>query len=127
MLGLSIILDTELHKRGWRRTTLAAESGVSEPTLSRIMNDTAYIPELKTMAALSKALDLPLRRLLEACGFDLDTTTPLDDSQRVQLLMTAVPELHTFLAPLAQLSPADRQSVITFAEMLAHKRSTTKR
>lgn len=127
MLGLSIILDTELQQRGWRRNTLAAESGVSEPTLSRIMNDAAYIPELKTMAALSKALDLPLRRLLEACGFDLDTTTPLDDSRRVQLLMTAVPELHTFLAPLAQLSLADRQSVITFAEMLAHKRSTTER
>lgn len=127
MLGLSIILDTELQKRGWRRNTLAAESGVSEPTLSRIMNDAASIPELKTMAALSKALDLPLRRLLEACGFALDTTTPLDDSQRVQLLLTAVPELHTFLTPLAKLSPADRQSVITFAEMLAHKRSTTER
>ncbi|MBM7845651.1 helix-turn-helix domain-containing protein [Herpetosiphon giganteus] len=125
MLGLSIILDTELQKRGWRRSMLAAESGVSEPTLSRIMNDVAYIPELKTMAALSKALELPLRRLLEACGFDLDTTTPLDDSQRVHLLMTAVPELYTFLVPLAQLSPDDRQSVITFAEMLAQKHFKT--
>lgn len=126
MLGLSTLLDAELHKRGWRRSRLAAESGVSEPTLSRIMNDAEYIPELKTMAALSLALDLPLRRLLEACGFDIDAASQVDESHRLQLLLTAVPELQSFFAPLAHLSLDDRQSVLTYAEMLVQKRSSTK-
>lgn len=130
MNRLSQLLDSQLSKRGWRRSKLATISGVSEPTISRIMNDATYIPELKTMTALSQALGLPLRRVIEACGFPLDSADLVhaavqnEDAHRVQHLLTAVPEYQAFLAILAKLSRADRLAVMTFAEMLVHTRSS---
>lgn len=125
MFGLYHLLEAELTKRNWSLRDLAAEAGVSISTLSNIKNKD-ITPDLSTLAALSIALKVPLRRIIEACGYPVEgsgTVTSEDD--RITALLRAVPELHSFLEPLSSLSPDDRTAVLTYAEMLVQRRQRT--
>lgn len=121
MAGLALLLDEELSARGWNQTRFASESKISKPTVSRILNDPEYSPDLKTMAMIAATLQIPLRRVLEANGYDVEATHQTDDV-RLQSLLRAVPELQLFLEPLMYLTEDDRLAVLTYAEMLLQKR-----
>jgi transcriptional regulator with XRE-family HTH domain len=124
MLGLYALIESELNKRGWKMRDLALNSTLSEGTLSRIKNNPEYRPDLQTLAGIAIALDIPLRRVIEACGYSVESGAGNDDEQtRIMALLTAVPELQTFLEPLAGLRPDDRLAVLTYAEMLLRRRN----
>mgnify|MGYP000750371103 CR=1 FL=1 len=124
MLGLYALIESELNKRGWKMRDLAINSTISEGTLSRIKNNSEYRPDLQTLAGISIALDIPLRRVIESCGYAIEGGAENgDEATRVTALLGAVPELQTFLGPLALLSPDDRIAVLTYAELLARRRN----
>jgi transcriptional regulator with XRE-family HTH domain len=124
MLGLYSLIESELNKRGWKMRDLAINSTLSEGTLSRIKNNPEYRPDLQTLAGISIGLDIPLRRVIEACGYDIESgEANEDEATRITALLTAVPELQTFLGPLAALRPDDRLAVLTYAEMLVRRRN----
>lgn len=123
MMGLHALIDSELNKRGWKASDLAANSDVSEATLSRIKNNPGYKPDLPTLAAISIGLDVPLRRVVEACGYSIDAGAENeDDNERIMALLRAVPDLQVFLRPLARLRLEDRQAILAVAEQMANQR-----
>ena len=124
MLGLYALIESELTKRGWKMRDLAINSTVSEGTLSRIKNNSEYQPDLQTLVGISIALNIPLRRVIESCGYDIESGAEnRDETTRITALLGAVPELQSFLEPLALLTPDDRIVVLTYAELLARRRS----
>jgi transcriptional regulator with XRE-family HTH domain len=125
MFGLYHLLEAELTRRNWSLRDLAAEAGVSISTLSNIKNRD-ITPDLSTLASLSVALKVPLRQIIEACGYDIEGAgSAADEDARITALLRAVPELHSFLEPLSSLNPDDRTAVLTYAEMLVQRRQRT--
>ena len=122
MVGLSSLLTREIERRGWSMRELAAKSGVSSSTLSNITTKPDVMPDLRTLAALSTALELPMRQLVEACGIPVEAPAD-DDDERTIALIRAVPELEKFLMLLNQLRPDDRASILAHTESLVRLRT----
>lgn len=120
MIGLHALIAAELAKRGWKTSDLVAQSALSKATLSRIKTIPDYRPDLETLVEISIALDIPLRRVVESCGYVVDSgVANQDEDQRIMALLRAVPNLRVFLEPLGKLKPADRQTILAVAEQLA--------
>lgn len=121
MSGLAALLQTAMDQRGWSLRDLAAESGVPVSTLSNIMNSTKE-PRLGNLSSLSRALELPLRTLVEACGYPVEGLASNDEAQaRIQALVSAVPDLKLFLEGLSELSADDRAAALAMVQGLAQK------
>lgn len=120
MFGLSSLLQSEIKKRGWTMKDLASRSGVSPAALSKLSNNPDQMPDLRTLSALSTALELPMRRLVEACGIPVEGD-PSDEEERTKALIVSVPELQDLLSMLRELTPDDRASVLAHTEFLVHR------
>lgn len=53
------------EKRGWSQVELATHAGIDRKTVSRIENE-HFMPSMKTLMALSDALEIPSNKLLGA-------------------------------------------------------------
>lgn len=101
---------------------LASRAGFSHTALSKIVNNPAQIPELPTLAALALALGLPLRQLVEACGFPVERVgATAEQEARAAAIIAAVPEFRGWLEELAELTPDDRESVLVYVETLRRR------
>lgn len=60
---LSRNIDTILQRKGWSRYRLAKESGISEQTISNIINE-AHEPRLSVVATIANALGVTTNRLI---------------------------------------------------------------
>lgn len=98
MNGLASLLLAEIERRNWSIRRLAEEAGLSQPTLSKLISIADRIPDLETLVRLSGALDLPLRQLIEACGFKVEEAPSGNFEQRARAIIGAVPELQAFSA-----------------------------
>lgn len=123
MIGLYTLIEAELGKRGWKAADLAANSELSEATISRIKNNPDYKPDLGTLAAVAIALDIPLRRVVEACGYNVEAgAANASDEVRAAALIRAVPDLRVYVEMLANLKPDDRLVILAVAEKMAAQR-----
>ncbi len=68
--ALADLIRDELKTRGWSSRQLSRQSGVSQPVISRVINDPTHSPNLATLASLARAIGQPLIALIEASGFD---------------------------------------------------------
>ena len=119
MSGLTILLKREMDIQNLGLRDLASLSNLAPSTLSKIMNTPNHTPELKTLAALSNALNLPLGRLIEACGYDVGSVGNPDDVQRqIAAIARAVPELREMFLDLAHSNNDVRRSVIAYMKLL---------
>lgn len=121
MVGLSSLLQQAVERRGWSMRDLAAESGVSSSTLSNLTTKPGVLPDLRTLVALSSALGIPMRQLVEACGIPVEGD-PNDGRERVKALVGAVPEMAELVQLLDQLTPDDRDSIVAHAQALVQRR-----
>lgn len=122
MTALGALIDARLQTEGWSLRDLAAEAGVSHSTISRLMNDPAQEPNLSTLDALSRTLKIPMRTLVEACGYTVEASTDTAAQVRIRALVGALPGLELFLEHLTELSVDDRDAILTMAEALVAKR-----
>lgn len=60
---LSRNIETLLQRKGWSRYRLSKESGISEQTISNIVNE-AHEPRASIVATLAKALGVSTNRLI---------------------------------------------------------------
>ncbi|MFI0739315.1 helix-turn-helix domain-containing protein [Streptomyces sp. NPDC021100] len=64
-------LREQLRRRGYAdrggQTRFAADAGLSQPTVSRLLRGDG-LPDLRTFGALSEALDVPLAEILVRAG-----------------------------------------------------------
>lgn len=122
MAGLATLLLSETQNRGWSMRDLASKSDLSSAALSKIVNNPDQVPDLRTLAALSVALSLPLRQLVEACGFPVERPgASADQDARALAIVSAVPEFRGWLEELASLTPDDRESVLVYVETLRRR------
>ncbi|HEX2123166.1 MAG TPA: S24 family peptidase [Thermoanaerobaculia bacterium] len=73
-------IQAAMDAKGWNQARLAAESGVAEETLSKIMTGATEDPQMSTLTRLAYALDETVGALLGEKGFDLTAA----DQQRVR-------------------------------------------
>lgn len=62
---LSHNIESILQRKGWSRYRLAKESGISEQTISNIINQ-AHEPRLSVVATIANALGVTTNRLISA-------------------------------------------------------------
>lgn len=126
MSGLTILLKHEMNKQNLGLRDLASLSKLAPSTLSKIMNTSNHTPDLKTLAAISSALQLPLGRLIEACGYAVDSVGNPDDVQRqIAAIAGAVPELREMFLDLAHSNDDVRRSVLAYMKLLDQERQAS--
>ncbi len=120
--GLATLLQTEIRQRGWSLRDLAQRADMPVPTLSKIINNPDQIPHLRTLATLAQTLELPLARLIAACGFDVSGyDDPDDHAARIATIVAAVPHFQEFFGTLASCSPEEQASVLTYIDLLRQR------
>lgn len=125
---LANFIRAKLEARGWTQSDLAAEAGIPKTTLTGIFNNPQHIPELPTYVKLSIALEVPLRDLLQASGFDVESRDGVNDTQaRLAVLVEAMPWLSQMVDALASIHPDDQASVIAFLDLLAQQRKQNRK
>jgi transcriptional regulator with XRE-family HTH domain len=123
MPGLSKLLVDEMDARGWSQADLAARAGMGETTLSKIIRRPDMVPELPNLARLSSALDIPLGRLIAACGFDVGQAASDAAGSRVAAIVSASPQLQQFFLQLLEtVLPEDQDAILTYLEALRLRR-----
>jgi transcriptional regulator with XRE-family HTH domain len=124
MKELGDLLKQEMEMRDWSLRDLADEAGISShSTLAKYVDGTVKAPRLDILKKISLALKLPLRRLVTACGYEVDDTPiPDDEVARIESLLRQVPELRTYLDDLAALSSDDRAAALAMTSGLVHHR-----
>lgn len=110
--------------RDWSLRDLADEAGIlSHSTLAKYVDGTVKAPRLDILKKVSLALKLPLRRLVGACGYEVDDIpAPDDEIARIESLLRQVPELRTYLNDLANLSSDERSAALAMTYGLVHHR-----
>lgn len=71
---LGALLIKELESRQWTLRELGRNAGVTQATISKLINTPGRCPDLGTLNSLSAALSIPLYILIEACGYDVGIT-----------------------------------------------------
>jgi transcriptional regulator with XRE-family HTH domain len=119
---LGSLIRVRLNQRGWSATDLAAEAGIAKSTLSRLMND-EVVPDLATVVKLSDTLAIPLPEVIEATGLSVERgLTSGEREARFVSALEAVPWLKPLLGPLAQLTPEEQASVLSYLEWMIAQR-----
>lgn len=126
MSGLVTLLQNEMDHRGWSLRELAGRADIPPSTISKIMNNPEQVPSLRTLASLGFALELPLSRLISACGYDVDSFGNPEDVQRqIEAIAKAVPELRAMFLDLARSDDDVRRSVLAYMRLLDQERQAS--
>jgi len=119
---LAVYLRAQMKQRGWSQKQLAMTSGISESALSKLMHEGDREPELSTVVSLSKALDVPVRVLLEVSGVEIEPATKPDDRhRRISHLLEIAPWFAQASEYLLAMSAADQEAALIYLEMLAER------
>lgn len=108
MTGLSGYLQREFEEKKWHSIREAARNlDMHHTALRGIINNPNRIPELETLQHIAKGLGVPLRRLIEACGFPVENAETddlgLTDQERYDII---------------SLSPEKKRLVLEMARQL---------
>lgn len=106
-----------IDAQGWSLRDAEAQLGVSRAALSNILTNAEVTPRLDTLEQLATALNLPLWKMIELAGFDLDlTTTPEDKAARLLSLARRQPAYQPIVDHLLDLHPDDLEGVLVYLE-----------
>ncbi|ABX04041.1 MAG TPA: XRE family transcriptional regulator [Herpetosiphon sp.] len=114
--GLIYLIKSEMDARGWNQTKLSEISGIPDSTISKILKNPNQIPKLENLATLAQAFDIPLARIIAACGFDVSSAKS-EDSQRLQTIVSAIPDFQRLVEEMMTFSPLDQADVLAYIEM----------
>lgn len=119
--AIASFLESEMEKRKWKRSELADRAGLDRSALTYILNTEGVIPGLDTLDLLAQALDLPLARLVNACGFSLRDADLARDEQ-IMVLLESIPELREAVGDLARLRSQDLRAARAYIAGMLHQR-----
>lgn len=106
-----------IDSQGWSLRDAEAKLGVSRAALSNILNHEDVVPRLDTLEQLASALHLPLWRLIELAGFDLDlSASPEDQAARLLALARKQSAYQPVVQHLLDLHPDDLEGVLVYLE-----------
>ena len=96
-------LSKELYKRGWSQSELARRAGISQQTISAIIN-ARNKPSTQTSKAIAKALNLPLQIVLENLGVIETKTRSKENEITIRLSLLSKEELQAILTIIKSLT-----------------------
>jgi transcriptional regulator with XRE-family HTH domain len=124
MSELSIYLKKQIRDRDWTWRVAEETTGVSKSALANIIDNPDVTPSLETLVKLSRAFKLPLWRVVEMAGFDLELSrgdTP--QAQRLASLMEAMPQYRPVVEYLMQIDSDDLEGMLVYLETLQRRRA----
>jgi transcriptional regulator with XRE-family HTH domain len=121
--ALANFVNRCLEQKGWDDVDLVRESGISAPTVWRILKAKPHRIKLQTFVVLAQALDVELWEILEVAGYPIEKPSPpaeadLRFAERLARQLDAFPELRPIVTWLFELPDADRRAVIAFLTTL---------
>lgn len=125
--ALASFVRGKMYARGWSQTDLAAEAGIPKGTISNIMNAKVTLPDLGTFLKLSRALEVPLRTLLEITGVNVESPAgEAEKDRQITAYLEASPWLQPVLEALVNLSPEDQASILAYLDALQQRRGESR-
>jgi transcriptional regulator with XRE-family HTH domain len=103
-VDLADYLADKVHQGSLR--SVAEETGLSHNAINRIaQRKLKQLPELETLRAISAAYNLPLWKVIEMAGVDLELpATPHDEAAQLVSLLERMPTLRAIVKKIAGLS-----------------------
>jgi transcriptional regulator with XRE-family HTH domain len=114
-------LKAQVEARGWTIQDLANRAGVSHSTASAAINK-GIVPDVGTLSRYATALRLPLRRVIEAAGYQVEDLAIADEVKRIQDLLSSHPDAWEYIAQLVRLTPEDRAAALAVVTTLGDLR-----
>jgi transcriptional regulator with XRE-family HTH domain len=113
---LSQYLRDEISRRGWLNKDLAQAAGLKEGSLSYILNNPTSIPRLDTLQALATALDVPLTRLIQLCGYPLEPERFSLEDEQALAQVRATPHMAVLLDKLMDMPDTARRYLLVLVQ-----------
>lgn len=119
MSDLSDYLKRQMEQRGWKLLDAQRELGVSKTAIDNILKNKDVVPKLETIEKFAEAFKLPVWRVLEMAGYDLQLPHSSSSlAQRVAALVDKNPSLLPVLEKLATYDLKDAVAVLTYMETM---------
>jgi transcriptional regulator with XRE-family HTH domain len=115
-MSLRTYLRQKLKERGWTQADLAAYSGINKMNITRLMGsgkERTQVPDLATLDAYARALEVPLYRLIEEAGYEVHC--PRDNPEAIlarQIIDR--PLLREICNEMIMLDEKDHQQIRSF-------------
>ena len=98
---------------------VATASGVSRKSIENIVYGIIIgHPELSTLSKFAEYLEVPVWRVQEMIGMDVELPSRDDDAKRLSQMVTTRPDLAPLLPYLAELNADETRSLRAFLESL---------
>lgn len=121
--GLAAAIQKALDQQGQTWAWLSRKTGIAQATFVNWRQNAKIVPELESLAAVSGKLGVPLRTLIEACGYPVNESADYADrTARARALVAAVPRLADVAEDLASLRPEDQDALMTMIEDYLRRR-----
>lgn len=118
-MGIARFLKQQLAERGWTQKDLAIRAEMQPGSLTYIMKRDYIVPQLETLDALARALDLPLAQLIAACGFQVSRPGDVYLSAEESGLLAEIaahPDVQNTVHTLLTLPPTYQRIVFALAD-----------
>ena len=125
MSELATYLKNQMRDNNWTWRVAEEVTGVSKSELANIIENPDVIPGLETLAKLARAFKLPLWRVVEMAGFDLELSHgDLSQAQCLVGLMDAMPQYRSVVDHLARIQDSDDiEGILVYLETLQRRRT----
>lgn len=122
MSDLQELLKKQQQIAGGLRA-LARKVDVSHTAIKNVIENNDAIPELETLVKFARAFKLPLWRVVEMAGFDLELNQgSVSQAQRLASLMEVMPQYRPVVDYLLRLNPDDIEGMLMYLEVLERQR-----
>lgn len=112
-----------MREEDWSYREAAGVLGVSKRVIEAIAKD-QFNPELDTLRKLAKALKLPLWRVVQMSGVDLDLPKSSGErTRRLTALAETMPQYQAIVDHLLALNPDDADGILMHLEGIARRRA----
>jgi transcriptional regulator with XRE-family HTH domain len=110
------------HERNISWDALADEIGITSTPLRNIALQDGS-PTLETLVKMSRAFKLPLWRVVQMAGVDLNLDRgDRSLADRIAALVEALPQFRPIVEHLERVRPDDLEGILIYLEGLAHRR-----
>jgi transcriptional regulator with XRE-family HTH domain len=122
---LAALLRKRMKDEGWTWREFEAFTGLSKSALANIIDNPDVTPGLETLTKLARAFKMPLWRVVEMAGFDLELSHgDLSQTQRLASLMQSMPQYRPVVDYLVGVEPDDLEGILVYLETLQRRRSS---
>lgn len=127
MSELGAFLQSEIADRGWTLRRAAQEIGISKTALNNILKKENVMPLPETLAKLARALSVPVWRLVEMCGVNLQLPASIDSRMDALIEEHGSAKVRALIAEMREELDQDSSLIDSLSDFLAGWRARRRR